>query len=154
MEMLYRISQKAYAKILDKDARVLEELKNLNDIYCKQYEKVLTMLTDDSVPRSAIKEYVSQSLQYSIQQKRKFDEVTSENYLSEDQDLDEPIEIKDANDKSMDFVEIFKKERAEKGIKMNWKLCLAEGKKRFGWKYKNGESLRVQFSKHKKKSMS
>ncbi|KAI7906796.1 uncharacterized protein BX663DRAFT_417194, partial [Cokeromyces recurvatus] len=40
MEMLYRISQNVYAKILEKNASVLEELKNLNDTYCKQYEKV------------------------------------------------------------------------------------------------------------------
>lgn len=50
----------------------------------------------------------------------------------------------------MDFVENFKKEKAEKGMKMDWKLCLVEGKKRFDWKYKNTDSLRVQFSKHKK----
>lgn len=50
----------------------------------------------------------------------------------------------------MDFVENFKKERAEKGMKMDWKLCLVEGKKRFDWKYKNTDSLRVQFSKNKK----
>lgn len=88
-------------------------------MYYKQYEKVLTMVTDDGLPRSAIKEYASQSLQYSIEQKRKFDEITSENYLSENQDLDEPIEIEDAQDESMDFIEIFKKERAEKGIRIN-----------------------------------
>lgn len=142
MEMLYRISQKAYAKILDKDASILEELKNQNDIQCKQYERVLTMLADDSLPRSVIKEYTSQSLQYSIQQKRKF-EVASESFLSEDHDLGESIQIKNANDACMKFIETFKKERVEKGLKMDWKLCLAEGKKRFGWKYKNGESLRV-----------
>ncbi|KAI9267695.1 hypothetical protein EDC94DRAFT_582402 [Helicostylum pulchrum] len=89
----------------------------------KQYEKVLTMVTDDGLPRSAIKEYASQSLQYSIEQKRKFDEITSENYLSENQDLDEPIEIEDAQDESMDFIEIFKKERAEKAYMFACILC-------------------------------
>lgn len=69
-KMLYRISQNAYAKILDQDASVLEELKNLSDMYYKQYEKVLTMVTDDGLPRSAIKEYASQSLQYSIEQNK------------------------------------------------------------------------------------
>ncbi|KAI8885727.1 hypothetical protein K501DRAFT_331744 [Backusella circina FSU 941] len=133
-KMLYRISQNAYVKILDQDASFLEELKNLNDMYYKQYEKVLTMVTDDGLPRSAIKEYASQSLQYSIEQKRKFDEITSENHLSENQDLDESRD--ESRNESMDFIEIFKKERAEKGIRMNWKLCLAEGKKRFGWKNK------------------
>jgi hypothetical protein len=37
---------------------------------------------------------------------------------------------------------------------MDWKLCLEEGTKRLGWKYKNGESLRSQFSKYKKKQVS
>ena len=41
MEMLYRISQNAYANVLDKDASVLEELKNLNDIYYKTIQKGL-----------------------------------------------------------------------------------------------------------------
>ena len=151
MKMLYNISQIAYAKLLDKDASVIEELNKFNDMCCKQYEKVLTMLTDDSLPRSTIKEYVSQSLQHSIQQKRKFDKITSEDYLSEDQDLDKPIEIEDELHQYMNFVETFKKERSEKGIKMDWKLCLEEGTKRLGWKYKNGESLRSQFTKYKRK---
>ena len=56
------------------------------------------MLKDDSLRRSAIKEYASKSLQHSIQQTIKFDEVTSENYLSKDQDLDESIEIEDVHD--------------------------------------------------------
>ena len=67
------------------------------------------MLADDNLPRSTIKEYTSQSLQCSIQQKRKFDKVTSENYLSEDQDFNEFIEIENAHDESMDFLEILKK---------------------------------------------
>ena len=104
------------------------------------------MLTDDSLPRSTIKEYTSQSLQYSIQQKRKLDKITSEDYLSKDQDLDKPIEIEDALHEHMNFVETFKKERSEKGIKMDWKLCLEEETKRLGWKYKNGENLTSQFS--------
>ena len=62
MKILYNISQIAYAKLLDKDASVIEELNKFNDMCCKQYEKVLTMLTDDSLPRSTIKEYISQSL--------------------------------------------------------------------------------------------
>lgn len=74
---------------------------------CKQYEKVLAILTDDSLPRSTIKEYTSQSLQYSIQQKRKLDKITSEDYLSEDQDLNKPIEIEDALHEHMNFVETF-----------------------------------------------
>lgn len=151
MKMLYRISQNAYAKILDKNASVLEELKNLNDIYHKQYEKALAMSTDDSLPRNAIKKHTLQSLQYSTQQKRKFDEITSENYFSKDQDSNESIEMQNVHNVSMNFVKIFKKERAAKGMKMNWKLCLGEGKKRFDWKYKNEESLRVLFSEHEKK---
>lgn len=67
MKTLYTISQIANAKLLDKDASVIEELSEFNDICCKQYEKVLARLTDDSLPRSAIKEYALQSLQYSIQ---------------------------------------------------------------------------------------
>jgi predicted PolB exonuclease-like 3'-5' exonuclease len=87
--------------------------------------------------------------------KRKFDELTDENDLSEDQDFDKSIERQEqAYQQSMDSVENFKKERAKKGMKMDWKLCLVEGKKRFDWKYKNTESLRVQFSKHKKDNIS
>ncbi|KAI8882838.1 hypothetical protein K501DRAFT_273306 [Backusella circina FSU 941] len=119
---------KCIRKLLDKDASELEELKTLNDIHCKQYEKVLAMLTDDNLPRRAIKEYASQTLQHSIQQKRKFEEITSEDYLSEDQ----YSEVENAHHKYMDFVEIFRKERAEKGIRMDWKLCLEEGKKKSG----------------------
>jgi hypothetical protein len=32
----------------------------------------------------------------------------------------------------MNFVKTFKKERSEKGFKMDWKLCLEEGTKRLG----------------------
>ncbi|CEP07202.1 hypothetical protein [Parasitella parasitica] len=54
-----------------------------------------------------------------LNKKRKFDEITSENYLSEDQDLDEPIEIEDAQDESMDLIEILKK-----GLKKELKALL------------------------------
>ncbi|KAI8986024.1 hypothetical protein BDB01DRAFT_896390 [Pilobolus umbonatus] len=89
---LYNISKTVYAKLLDKNAIVIEELNKFNDICCKQYEKVLAMLADGSLPRSKIKECTSQSLKYTIQQKRNFDKITSEDYLSEDQDLDKRID--------------------------------------------------------------
>ncbi|CAO3674681.1 unnamed protein product [Umbelopsis ramanniana] len=150
MKMLYNMSQIAYAKLLDKDASVMEELNKFNDMCCKQFEKVLAMLTDDSVPRSTIKEYTSQLLQYSIQQKRKLDKITSENYLSEDQDLG----IEDAKHEQMNFVDTFRNERSAKGLKMDWKLCLEEGTKRFGWKYNNAGYLRSQFSRYMKRKVS
>lgn len=65
----------AYAKILDQDTSVLGELKNLNNVYYNKYEKVLTTMTDDRLPRIAIKETAFQSLHYCIEQKRKFDEI-------------------------------------------------------------------------------
>ncbi|KAL0078180.1 hypothetical protein J3Q64DRAFT_1757166 [Phycomyces blakesleeanus] len=147
MEMLYRLSQDAYARIIDKDTVELDELRNLNDIYCKQYKKVLAMLQDDSLPRSAIKDYASKSL-YSIQKKRKFDQLATDP-LPEDQNMEKDVELEEALDEQMDFVKNFKKARAEKGIKMDWRLCLKEGKKRFGWKYRSGESLRVHIFKNK-----
>jgi hypothetical protein len=54
----------------------------------------------------------------------------------------------------MNFVETFRNEMSEKGKKMDWKLCLEEGTRRLGWRYKNGESLRSQFSKFLKKKAS
>ncbi|KAI7846977.1 hypothetical protein BDC45DRAFT_542349 [Circinella umbellata] len=120
-KMLYNISQIAYAKCLEKNASVIEELN-------KQYKNVLTMLTDDSLPRSTIKEYTSQSLQDSIQQKRKLDMITSEDYLSEEQYLDKPIEIEDALHEYMNFVELSNEKKYQNGLE-----ALLEGRNEEAW---------------------
>ncbi|KAI8051065.1 uncharacterized protein B0P05DRAFT_562817 [Gilbertella persicaria] len=139
MNMLYRISLDVYTKILDQDIKCVNELKQLNDVYYEQPENILSLLKDDNTSRSSIIEYVSQSAEYNREQKRKSDELITEDDLQECQDTDrfkcqradndEQVTTSDYKER-MKFIEKFKEDRAEEGKTMSWKLCLLEGREK------------------------
>lgn len=56
IEVLDRISRDVFTRILDKDTSLVEQLKELNNIYCKQYEKVLSLLKDENLSKKKKKQ--------------------------------------------------------------------------------------------------
>ncbi|CAM0141655.1 unnamed protein product [Umbelopsis sp. WA50703] len=83
INMLYRISLDVYTKILDQDLQSVNELKQLNDVYYAHNEKILSLLKDENTSKSNIVEYLSQFSEYNKQQKRKLDELLTEDDLEE-----------------------------------------------------------------------
>ncbi|KAL7330048.1 hypothetical protein PS15p_205042 [Mucor circinelloides] len=161
--MLYRISLAAYTKILDQDIKCVNELKQLNDVYHTQYKNILSLLKDDSTPRSSIIEYVSQSAGYNREQKTKSDQLITEDDLQEYQDTDrskyqrtdnrEQATTSDYKER-MKFIEKFKEDNTdEEGKTMSCELfcLLLEGREKLKWCYKNSNSLRAAFAKYEKK---
>ncbi|ORE08766.1 hypothetical protein BCV72DRAFT_83152 [Rhizopus microsporus var. microsporus] len=78
MNMLYRMSLDVYGKALEQDVQSLKELKRLNDTYYAQYEEILSLLKGKSTSKSSTIEYMSQAAKYNKQQKRKSDELFTE----------------------------------------------------------------------------
>jgi hypothetical protein len=160
INMLYRISLDVYTKILDQDLQSVNELKQLNDVYYAHNEKILSLLKDENTSKSNIVEYLSQFSEYNKQQKRKLDELLTEDDLEEYQiagrsknqraDEDEQATTSDYEAR-MKFVEKFKRDRAEGDKAMSWELCLLEGREKLKWNYKNSNSLRAAFAKYEKK---
>lgn len=117
-------------------------------------------MKDDNTSRSSIVEYVSQSAEYNREQKRKSDELITEDDLQECQDTNrskyqkadsgEQATTSDYKER-MKFIEKFKEDRAEEGKMMSWELCLLEGREKLKWCYKNSNSLRATFAKYEKK---
>jgi hypothetical protein len=160
MNMLYHISLGVYTKILDQDIQSVKELKQLNDVYCAQYEKILSLLKDERTSKSSIIEYVSQSAEYNKEQKRKSDELITEDDLEEYQNTElskyqraddgEQATTSDYEER-MKFIKKFKEDRTEEDKTMSWELCLLEGREKLKWSYKNANSLRAAFAKYEKK---
>ncbi|KAM3578695.1 hypothetical protein VKS41_008895 [Umbelopsis sp. WA50703] len=124
--------------------------KNSTQAYTKDYE------LDPFVAF----EFLSQFAEYNKQQKRKLDELVTEDDLEEYQnagrsknqraDEDEQATTSDYEAR-MKFVEKFKRDRAEEDKAMSWELCLLEGREKLKWNYKNSNSLRAAFAKYEKK---
>jgi len=102
-------------------------------------------LKDENTSRSNIIEYVSQSADFNKKQKRKSDELSTEDADNVEQAADSDCE------KRMKFVKKFKENRADEGKQMSWELCLLEGREKLKWSYKNANSLRAAFAKYEKK---
>ncbi|KAG2213265.1 hypothetical protein INT46_002486 [Mucor plumbeus] len=98
--------------------------------------------------------------EYNKEQKRKSDELITEDELEEYQNSDRSKYHREDNgkqaatygyEKRMKFIEKFKEDRAEEDNTTNWELCLLEEREKLKWRYKNSNSLRAAFTKYEKK---